>query len=589
MSARALAWAVALGLSAPATALAQRECVEGPTVYQGAFDADLIEVLARRGLSCAHVRLRQDIWSGLDDATRRGTPARTLLEAWDALINLYRARGIEVILVVGADAMGRSTHELRDPVMRERYASFFTRVVQRYVRQVKAFELADQGNRPPPAGVSGASALPPQDLAALALLTRQTWERDGVGSLCNRHQVVFGGVHFDGSSGASAYLREVYVAGLGVDGAGGIWTDYRERNGRLPFDVVSVRSFPPWNPILAVENQGQDAASHAAEAVGDVLERFEGSPAARPIWITAAGFPSNGTMTENTRQRGWMQGFVDTLERRDLRVPLSLASWYAFLDPPWDRGGWGFFDDGVYDEAHPHIAFLDFANDILRNRPIPDARLQWLDPPLRLAPGEVRPVHLRITNASGERDGGVWAPDASLRVGAAPSCPDAEEVNQVRWTGFPSGGHSGAGAVEAWVDVHLETPLHPNGSTTVTWSITAPTAPERYKLSARLIWGEHQWFGQNATTWVEVVAPDASTDASLDAVADVAADATLDDTAPALDASRVADASTMDAAPSPRQDSGGCGCVVPRATAPAASAWWLSLAFACAFARRRRR
>ena len=555
-------------------------------MYQGRLDTDLIEVLARRGLSCAHVRLRQDIWTGPDDTTRRGAPARTMFEAWDALVDFYRSRGITLILEVGADSMGRSMHELRDPVMRERYASFFTRVVQRYARQVKWFELPDQANRPPPAGVLGETMLPPDDLAALALIARETWERDLVPSECNRDvKFVFGGLHFDGPSGSvGTYFRQVYAAGLGIDGARGLWSDYRDTNRRLPFDVVSVRSFPPWNPILSIDSQGQDAAAHAAEAVGDVIERFEGSPTARPIWITAAGFPSNGTMIENARQRSWLNGFFDTVERRDLRVPVALASWYAFIDPPWDRGNWGFFDDGVYDEAHPHIGLLDFANIILNDRPLHDSRLQWLDPPLRLAPGEVHTVHLRITNASADTEAGIWPVGSPIRVGAAPSCPHAEDVNQVRWTGFTHGGHTGNGNVEAWVNVVLEAPLHPQGTTTVTWDITAPTEPGRYALSARLIWGTDEWFGQNSTTSVEVVAPDASLDASTDAVIDVKPDLATDE--PAVDVTRVTDASTMDAALPRSQDTGGCGCVVPHG-APR-SAYGLSLSLALAFTRRRR-
>jgi hypothetical protein len=118
----------------PAPARAQRLCVEGASVHGAGFDRELIETLARNAVTCVHVRMRQDLWAGPDDPTRRGDPPRTLFEAWDALIDFYRARGIDVILEVGADAVGRPMHELRDPAARARYAAFLVRVVARPTR-----------------------------------------------------------------------------------------------------------------------------------------------------------------------------------------------------------------------------------------------------------------------------------------------------------------------------------------------------------------------------------------------------------------------------------------------------------------------
>lgn len=562
----ALASALALAVT---PAHAQRACVEGPSVYNGSFDPEVVRALAAQRVSCVHVRLRQDVWTGLDDTTRRGTPPRTMREAWDALIDLYRSNAIDVILEVGADALGRSMHELRDPAARRQYAALFVRVVGRYVRQVKAFELADQPDLAPPPGVSGATALGPEDFAALALTTREALHRDLPGSLCNHHALALGGLRFTlQPPGLTEYLQAVLAAGLGRDGSTGLWTEYRAREGRLPFDAIAVRSFPVYSIPRDASQEGGEAASSAASDVGNVLRTFfNDRPDAVPIWIVASGLRSNGTVDQNTRQSQWLQAFFRTATRDPLDPPVALASWYTFLDPPWDPGGprneWGFYDDGVLNDRNARAALVPFRNAMEQGAPRWHARLTWADPPLRLAPGQTASVHLRIVNASTSRPEGTWQPGTRIRVGAAPSCPYAEEINQVRWTRFPSGGSSGNGTAEARVEVPFTSPWPPEISQVVEWEITAPTEPGTYKLSARLIEGEDRWFGQNSTALVEVVAP------AMDAATD--APAPPDATAPPSDQGAPVDIPHADrplTPPAPTVDSSGCGCSVRRARVP---------------------
>jgi hypothetical protein len=520
-------WPVAAAVVAllrPAAASAQRACVEGAGVYGGAFDANLVDTLAANFVTCVHLRLRQDVWSGPDDPMPRGMPPSTMFEAWDRLIDYYRGRNIDVYLEVGADAVGRQVHELRDPAVRARYAAFFVRVFQRYRRQVRRFELPDGGDRPPPVGVAGHNALAPEDVAALALTVREAVERDRGTSPCNRHELALGGVRSDGATAAGVnYLRAVYAAGLGEEGAGGLWTPYYERSGRPPFDAIAMHSLSGFGPLLDAASQGEGAALGPADVVGDVLARFEGSRTARPVWITAGGLPSDGSEAQNVRQRTWLTAFFNTAVRADLSTPVAMASWYAFIEPPWDRGGWGFYDDGVLQRSNERSAGLGaFAGAMGANRPHPNALLRWNDGPLRLAPGEVRRVHLRMTNYGPFAGRSTWHA-GDIRVGAAAGCPDAEDDNQVLWTGFPTGGIGAPWPLYGRVNVPfpLGRDILAGGSVAVEWDITAPPEPGRYALSARLIWGENQWFGQNATTTVVVVAP-------MDAAADVAGDVGVD-------------------------------------------------------------
>jgi hypothetical protein len=528
--------ALAVAVATP-TAFAQQACVEGETVFHATFDLNTIDAMAQAGVSCVHLRLRQDDFTGFDDPRQLGAPARTMTELWDDLIDAYRARNIEVILEVGADAMGATMDAFRDPAMHARYGALLVRVVQRYVRQVKSFELPDQANLPPRAGVPGAAALSPAEYAALVLTARQALRRDLMGSLCNDHKIVLGGLNFDGiREHLGGYLRAVYAAGLGEDGATGLWTEFRERERRLPFDIVGVRSFPPFNPLLAQGGQGFDAAEAASSVVGDVLERFEGSRTARPVWITASGLPSDGTMEQNQRQMYWVMNFFQSVGRRDINTPIALASWYAFIDPPWDRGDWGFYNDGVRLRSNERVALVHFANEMRRYRAAPRADLLWLDGPLRLLPGQVTTVHLRITNTGPDTDASAWPLGAQIRVGAAPSCPDAEDHNQIPWTGPSMDAGGGPGVFDGRVNVPFERDWTVGYPRNVSWEITAPAAPGRYSLSARLIWGADRWFGQNATTTVEVLSPpDAGFDATAEA-GDVAIADAGDDVADVVDA-----------------------------------------------------
>lgn len=575
----------------PLPAAAQRACVEGITVYEGTFDANTIEELARFGATCVRVRLRRDRWTGMDDEARLGDPPRTLWETWDALLDLYRARGIEVYLEVGADALGRRPHELRDPDVRASYVALFARVVRRYVRTVKVFELPDRWDEAPPVGVSGATALSPDDVASLTLEAREAADRAVEGDLCGRYEVLLGGVRYNQSPGdpgtLARYLGAVYAAGLGPEGRGpGLWDAWKTRSGALPFDGVAVRAYPAWNPLLTASDQGAQAASAAASAAGDVFERFEGGRAARAVWITEAGFVSDGTPTQNTRQRDWMASFFREAARGDLSTPIRVASWYAFIDPPWEPGGWGVFGEGLTRSAVDVLY-----NDLQHTRPMPYANIVWTVPTLRLRPSERRVVEARVTNLGPDDDGrGTIRAGERIRICAAPGCPVSEDVNQVPWTEPPPRGNGDPTTTGACVEFSLTRDWVASASELFRWEITAPEAPGRYALAARMRTVGGVWFGRGTPAVVEVSSPDASTPTDASMRVDVErADAVARDVSLATDTAAAHDSATsIDATPA-MTPSRGCACrTTIRAETPAAR--WLALgAFALVMARRRNR
>ncbi len=582
---------------ASTTALAQRACVEGITVHDGTFDANTIEELARFGATCVRVRLRRDRWTGLDDEARLGTPPRTLWETWDALLDLYQQRGIEVFLEVGADAMGRRPHELRDATVRAAYASLFARVVRRYVRTIKVFELPDRWDEAPPAGVSGETALSPEDVAQLTLDARAAAMRAAEGDLCNRFEVLLGGMRYNQSPGdpgtLSRYLTAVYTAGVGPEGRGpGLWDAWQTREHALPFDGIAVRSFPAWNPLLTASDQGAQAASGAASAAGGVVQRFEGGLAARAVWITEAGFASDGTTTQNTRQRDWMMSFFRESARDDLSTPIRTAVWYAFIDPPWEAPGWGVFGE---DLMRPAVNVL--YNELRHTRPMLGANIVWTVPVLRLRPSERRVVEARVTNLGPDDNGrGTIPAGERVRVCAAPGCPTAEDVNQVPWTEPPPRGNGDPSTTGACVEFRLTRDWWPSVSELFRWEITAPAAPGRYVLAARMRTVGGLWYGRGNPAVVEVTAPDASTqtDASELVDTDLIDAAPLDamprDVSASSDVTVARDAATrMDTGPAP-SPSPGCACEA--ATGGARDLRPLAfglLAIACSVQRNRRR
>lgn len=564
--------AVALALF-PATTRAQRACVEGITLNEGTFDANTIEDMARFGATCVRVRLRRDRWTGVSDDTRLGEPSRTLWEAWDALLGLYRARQIEVYLEVGADALGRRPHELRDPSVRAQYVELFARVVGRYARTVKVFELPDRWDEPPPAGVAGETALPPEDVARLALEAREAADREVGSDACRRYELLLGGVRYNQSPGNAGtlgrWLGAVYAAGLGPDGRGpGLWDARKVLTGTLPFDGIAVRSYPVWNPLLTASDQGAQAASSAASAAGDVLARYEGGRTARSVWITEAGFASDGTAAQNTRQRDWMASLFREAARDDISTPIRMTSWYAYVDPPWEPGGWGVAGDGV---TRP--AFDVLYSALRRSRPQRYMRLVWTVPTLYLRPSERRVVEVRAFNLGPDDNGrGTIPMSERVRFCAAPGCPITEDTNELRWTEPPPRGNGDPSPTGACVEFALTRDWWAGVSELFRWEITAPEAPGRYTLSTRMRTVDGVWLGLGSSATVVVSAPDAGADVATpdsapDSAPDVAAlDAAADgvvsrDVTPMIDASLALPSSRGCAcragAPSPRSDARG--------------------------------
>jgi len=389
------------------------------------------------------------------------TPGERRWDELDAQLALAEGHGVELLLLLAygnpwASARGQAAGDpYYPPDDPQDFADFAAAVAARYAGRVGKLEIWNEQNAgyrfwKRPGELSG----DPAGYAALLAATGRS-----VGEVAPGTLVSFGGLFYLPQIiiGAEAFLAQAYAAEPLLGEA---------------FHTLSYHPYSLYPPVDPPEYAGQVGdvtvypLDETARRLAALVTNQEG--AAKPLWITEVGWPTEQAVSELDQARFLVRGLLLALQSGlvDLYCP------YTFMDgspdgvhlAPWERvfglHAWdGDLTDGTLPRAKPAVAALATVSRILGPlRLLADERARFRlpggayllafgpDPAAAPAPGEPAPprrVRVLWTRA-GEQ--GVRLP---LLPGALPSrvellgeaeqplVPDADGLVTLRATSSP--------------------------------------------------------------------------------------------------------------------------------------------------------
>jgi len=559
--------AAALARSGPAGASAV--CVNAPSVYGGNIDDAAVDAVLALRPECVRVNVRQDVWSSIADTTPHGRLALGLLGTYDALVNRFVAAGVEVYVLVHAEAVNRAAEDMRTAAGLDAYATAFVQIVDHFRDRVTTYEAFNEPNnwvRP---------SFPALDEPAFARLLARVYRDVRMahrGDPCWNVRIVSGALFaFDQPGGASndgaTYLAETYRQGIATAG----WDAIRAATGSYPLDGVGYHFY------FGVETTAATQTRLRAflDGIWAAVTRYEGVATTKQLWISEFGWQSANTAASDADQARELDAAYDVLSTEP-RV--AMAMWFTFQDFGAGTDEWGLYRETGFRDSDARPARDRFRAQADAHRPALRAVLSAMSVPATMAAGSTATVRVRASNS------GTASWGTGYRLGAGPGCSTTARANSIAWTAFPSGGYA-MSLTDARVFVNTGTSVTPGANYDFVWGLTAPAATGPVHLVARMVHEGVAWFGMPMDATI-VVTPgtagdagvrDAALDAAIDgarldvAPQDAAADATVADlagsgdvgaTESGVDGVRAADARGADSGVGSQP--GACACRVQR-------------------------
>jgi hypothetical protein len=303
-------------------------CINGPSVYGGDYDQAAVDAVIALGAECVRINARADVWSTVGDASA--------LAKYDALVDTYRASGVDVYMLVGHEAAGIAPDEARTWWGLDAYASAFVSLADHFRGRVRYFEAFNEPNN------WVAPSYPALDARSFARLLARVWSdvrvahpdwdvRIVAGAPFTFHQI--GGSATNGAD----YLAETYSEGAAHEGWG--WS--------APVDGFGYHFYFDVESSWATANRVRDWI----DAYWSVIAAHEGSWTDKKIFVSEFGWQSDETAwgeAEQAREHDAAFGALFGDER------VAMAMWFNLQD--FMEGDhavlWGLYRQGGYDDAH---------------------------------------------------------------------------------------------------------------------------------------------------------------------------------------------------------------------------------------------
>jgi hypothetical protein len=265
-------------------------------------------IFADAGAAWVRLNFMLGPWSSVDDGTRHN--GRTWVETFDALVDGFRARGLQVYGLVGRESVRTDLDNRLDTLFRfpdermsaadrdaanawvDQYATAFGRIVQHFGNRVAVFESFNEpddwhGMQPSPELPSPNWINPLWFARMLQAVHDKVRGELGIGGEVKLVSGPLQGlIH---GNGAAGYLARTYQAGQQKLRWG--------RDGRVfPFDGVGYHLYivPEFNPDFAAHSREVQSTyrRYVNEMLG-VIRNAEGATARKPLYISEIGWESN--------------------------------------------------------------------------------------------------------------------------------------------------------------------------------------------------------------------------------------------------------------------------------------------------------
>jgi len=416
------------------------------------------------GTPWVRINLRLDDWD---------SPTDDWFAVYDRVIDDYLARGIQVYALINDEAVASSQPHGSNAWIDD-YVHNAIAIIDHFKNRVRVFELVNEPNN----WADGETArFPPRAFAKILQDTYLAVKRDHAGDRCWNVDLISGPLFsFDGTS-ASDYLEQTYSIGTSELA----WNYTHEVTGSYPLDGIGYHVYVA---------QGLDSTT--ADVRGAMLQNLSA------VWNVVAAHEGATTKQLWVSEYGWEASVVgDDVQADRLRAGFSamnqfgkvaLALYFNFQDFP--GATYGVFDDA--DHRRPSADAIA----ALANTPRAARLVTALLP--TLAPGELRDAVVTLQN----RGTATWRD--SIRLAAAPGCPEAAHVNAIAW-------EPAAGYANDIIDARVFLPhdVAPGETIEVRVPVRAPSEIGEHLFAARMVDEGTGWFGPTISGVVNV-APTAS-------------------------------------------------------------------------------
>lgn len=308
-------------------------------------------IFAEVGAAWVRLNFALPPWSSVDDGTRHN--GRTWIEAFDALVDGFRARGLQVYGLVGResvrteldgrlDTLFRFPDERMSPADRDaanawvaQYAAAFGRIVQHFGTRVAVFESFNEpddwhGMQASPELPSPNWIHPLWFARMLQAIHGKVRGELGIGGGVKLVSGPLQGLKF--GNGAANYLARTYAAGQQKLGWG--------QGGRgFPFDGVGYHLYivPEFNPDFNAHTRDvRDCYKRYVTQMLNTIRNAEGSTSPKPLYVSEIGWESNDDNDVDLRFQADNLRLALEIVAADRDV--ALAIWFSTEDFEINQG-----------------------------------------------------------------------------------------------------------------------------------------------------------------------------------------------------------------------------------------------------------
>lgn len=483
--------------------------LEAPAVIGGDYDGSLLAEVLRTRPMFARLRFRLDLWSSIEDRTQRGPRDLRLVGedgVYDELIGRLNQAGIAVILTVGIDVAHLSPASLRDPAVRASYARALSALTTRYRGRIRAIEIEGLPNERAQGATTATDRIPAAEYAALVVSVQRELRALEPSLGCEMPRVLVGGLLSVIPSNQQGSEISTYLQAMHEFFARDADAQRLRMSGREVIEDLAVQLRAERNPSLGGD-QLQPMASGALFAVHFTFTQQLTPVRAPRVWITAGSYRTDGTSIEDGRQ--WVEANSYFAPRLYADVPIrpQLLAWSPLNEPTSACLGHGLYGRCLAERSTARLSLSVVLGSMASWRASPWAHIQFTDPRLSVVAGATVRVHLRVTN-DGPRLSSLepWTGGTMLWIAPALGCPDSAAVNNLPWSGLPSGSVNSASPGGARFRYIPNGVRHPGAGETVSWLVAAPAdlAPGTYTVAARMQ-QDARSFGNTATIPIDVL------------------------------------------------------------------------------------
>lgn len=298
----------------------------GAVVWDGAVLEERVDAVASTGARWVRINFRLDAWGDV------GEPG--WFEAYDQIVDAYRARGIAVYGLINDEAVGGDWQTVASDEFVWGYVGTAIAIMDHFKDRVRVWELFNEPND----WAGGTSPRMPADW--MAVLLQETYlavKRDHAGEPCwDRLTLVSGPLFsFDGTD-ASDYLDAVYSAGRFEKA----WDYTHEVTGSFPLDAIGYHVYVHQGDASLGDVAG--AVDAWVNAIDGVVQAHEG--AGKPIWVSEMGWRADVVGADVQADR--METAFGALAANPA---VAGGVWFQLQD--FSGETWGVFGDGALDDT----------------------------------------------------------------------------------------------------------------------------------------------------------------------------------------------------------------------------------------------